>query len=456
MQVTQTNYKQNPSFKNGFYNVTRELDSSVMLSRALIDTFGCTIPWIVMANNDTEKNEKTRRYLLDYAIIWLTPFVTLPLSNRFAMKSIGKLTKNFWSNNHKAIHISNEFLKDTDSMMVELNKMSKGIYKNPLEALYYKLNPKKKYEPKINIDELLESVNGDKEKLRQKLIRSKNAVFFSDCMFTFGAGATVLFGNNEITKKTSGQAGFSAEMSMADKEIVEKRAENYEKSKKKRYLASLGLIAATTLGMSLAGFATLYSKSSNKLVQKLRNNSKLFDYTKGIYMSRLPFFLSNIAFYSGASLLAARNNTERKDAIIRNGVGTAIFFGGDLLLSSLFTNFSDRIFGTKLRAKDNDNSFIRKIFPKVKSVKQVIEEVEQGKISKSNKKVAAGIFWTNMLILMVSMGYAVPTAINKMIKKDVEKDVQAGVNVKNNQFAMVQSNIAKHIRMEDFIRRATH
>ncbi len=447
MQIAGINKKYNSTFGSGFYNITRELDSSVMLSRALIDTCGCTIPWIIMANNGIEKKEKTRRYLLDYAIIWLTPFVTLPLSNRFAMKYIGKLTKNFWSNNHKAIHISNEFLKDTDSMMVELNKMSKGIYKNPLEALYYRLNPKKKYEPKINIDELLESVNGDKEKLRKKLIRSKNAVFFSDCMFTFGAGATVLFGNNEITKKTSGQAGFSAEMSMADREIVEKRAEKYEKSKKKRYLASLGLIAATTLGMSLTGFASLYSKSSNKLVQKLRNNSKLFDYTKGIYMSRLPFFLGNIAFYSGASLLAARNNTERKDAIIRNGVGTAVFFGGDLLLSSIFTNLSDRIFGTKLRI-NNDNSFVRKIFPKVKSVKQVMEEVEQGKISKSNKKVAAGIFWTNMLILMVSMGYAVPTVINKMIKKDVEKDIK--VNEKNKQ--LFQTTTYKPLRMENFIK----
>ena len=447
--------KNNSSFGNGFYNITRELDSSVMLSRALIDTFGCTIPWIVMANNNTEKKEKTRRYLLDYAIIWLTPFVTLPLSNRFAMKYISKLTKNFWSNNHKAIHISNEFLKDTDSMMVELNKMSKGVYKNPLEALYYKLNPKKKYEPKINIDEILKSVNGDKEKLRQKLIRSKNAVFFSDCMFTFGAGATVLFGNNEITKKTSGQAGFSAEMSMADKGIVEKRAEKYEKSKKKKYLASLGLIAATTLGMSLAGFATLYSKSSNKLIQNLRNNSKLFDYTKGIYMSRLPFFLSNIAFYSGASLLAARNNTERKDAIIRNGVGTAVFFGGDLLLSSIFTNLSDRIFGTKLRQDNGNNTVFRKIFPKVKPIRQVIEEVEQSKISKSNKKVAAGIFWSNMLILMISMGYTVPTAINKMIKKDVEKDVQAGENVKNNQSAIVQLNFIEPTRIDDFIKKVT-
>ena len=152
MQVAQINQKQNPSFKNGFYNATRELDSSVMLSRALIDTFGCTIPWIVMANNDAEKKEKTRRYLLDYAIIWLTPFVTLPLSNRFAMKYLCKLTKSFWSNNHKAIHISNEYLKDTSSMMAELQRMGEDLKKYPLEYFYYKLNPKKKYDNKLNID----------------------------------------------------------------------------------------------------------------------------------------------------------------------------------------------------------------------------------------------------------------------------------------------------------------
>ena len=151
MQIAQIYSKRNPIFRNGFYNATRELDSSVMLSRALIDTFGCTIPCIAMANNDAEKQEKTRRYLIDYAIIWLTPFVTLPLSNRFAMKYISKLTKQFWSNNHKAIHISNEFLKDTGSMMSELTKISKGVKKNPLESLYYKLNSKKEYNPKLNL-----------------------------------------------------------------------------------------------------------------------------------------------------------------------------------------------------------------------------------------------------------------------------------------------------------------
>ena len=441
MQIAQVNTSHKPTFKNGFYNATRELASSVMLSRGLIDTFGCTIPWLIMANNDIERKEKTRRYLTNYVIVWLTPFITLPLSNRFAMRYIGKLTKNFWTNRHKAIHISNEFLKDTNTMMNELTKMGKGINKNPLESLYYKLNPKKQYNPNINVKKLLEACGSDKEKLRQKLIKSKNAVFISDCIFTFGAGSTVLFANNEITKRQTGQSGFSAEMSMSDKEIVEKRAAGYEKNKKKKYLAALGINIATALSMSLVSFAALYSKSTVKIIQRLRNKAHLFDYTKGIYMSRLPFFLGNTAFI-GVNALAARNNTERKDLVIRQGVGDAVFFGGDLLLASLFTNFSDRIFGTKLCKDVENHSFIRKIFPKVKSFSQVMEEVEQGKISKANKRTAAGIFWVNMLILMAAMGYLVPTFINKMIKKDVQKDVQT------------QNITTQKIRMDDFIKQA--
>lgn len=450
MQVAGINRRNNPSFKNGFYNVTRELDSSITLSRALVDGCGATIPWIIMANNNTERKEKARRLLFDYSIAYLSPFLTLPLTNRLAMRYVTKLTKSLWSNSHKAIHISNAFLKDTDSMMKELDRMSKKkTTRAPLEILYNKLRPNKKYEQKINIEELLNACGGDKEKLRQKLIKTKNAVFISDCIFTFGTLGSVPFINNEITKKQSGQAGFSAEMSMADKEIVERRAKDYEKSKLKKYLAFLAIFGSITLGMSLAGFASIYPKGKNcgKIVNTIRNRAKYFDYTKGIYMSRLPFFLGYISDMI-AVLLASRNNTERKDQAIRQGVGSAVFFGGDLLLGSLFTNISDRVFGTKLRANENNKSFMSKIFPEVKHLSQVMEEVEQGKISKGNKKVAAGIFWTNMLILMVSLGYLIPKCVNKMIRHDVEKDVQAqNVNdVQNN------TQFTKPIQMEDFIK----
>jgi roadblock/LC7 domain-containing protein len=337
-------------------------------------------------------------------------------------------------------------------MMQELEKISKNTTRGPIEKLFNKCFPNKKYEQKINISELLNSCDGDKEKLRQKLIKAKCSVFTIDFLFTTLAMGAFPFINNEITQKSSGQAGFSAEMSMANKEFIEKRADNYEKTKHKRFRTFVGITCASTILTSLIGFAPLISKNSSKFVNSLKNNSKLFDYNKGIYMSRLPLaivvVLSSLGF-----ILFSRNRTEQKDLAIRNTIGYSVFFGGDLILSSLFTNISDRVFGTKLRKESGNKSVINKIFPKIKSVEQVIKETEQGKLSKINKKVAAGIFWSDMLLLMCTMGYAVPTAINKMIKNDVEKDLQA--KGKNN-IANTQTTITKPPRMEDFINHKPH
>lgn len=419
MQIQSQNQKI-PSFKNSFYNVTRELDSSLPLSRAVADMFGCDIPWILMANNKDEKKEKARKLFTVFGIAWLSPFLTLPLSNRIAMKYVGKLTNKFWSNNHKAIHISNEFLKNTDDMMKELTRLSKKTTSGPLEMLYNKLF-KSSYKQEIDIETLLKSCNGDKEVLRQRLIKAKNSVLFSDCIFSFGSVGTFPFFNNEITSKNSGQKGFSAEMKMADKSVVEKRAEEYEKNKKHKFLAYLGLVVTMSLGLSLSAFAALYSKKSSKFLDKLRNNSKAFDYTKGIYMSRLPLFIGSLTTQVGY-MLASRNKTERKDNAIRYGLSDAVFFGGDLLMASLFANLSDRVFKTKLRKDGENTSFFRKIFPKVKSVKQIMDEVEIKKIKPVNKHLSAGIFWTNLGLIMITMGYFIPKYVNKMIKSDVNKD----------------------------------
>lgn len=430
MRIENRNY--NPSFKNGFYNITRELDASLPLSRALVDLIGTDIPWIVMANNKYERKEKARKLSQGFIVAWLSPFLTLPLSNRFAMKYVGKLTKNFWSNNHKAMHISNKYLKNADDMMQGLQNTVKKTTRAPLEILYNKLFPKKQYKQEINIDELLSICGGDKEKLRQKLIKSKNAVFFSDCIFTFGTIGAFPFLNNLLTEKESGQKGFSAEINMADKSIVEKRADNYDKTKKNKMLAYAMLLSAVTLSMSLAGFASLYTKKSNKFLNTLKDNADIFDYGKGLYMSRLPLLIGSITTQIGY-IMASRNKTEKKDVAIRFGAGDAVFFGGDLLMASLFANLSDRVFKTELR-KENEHKGLRKIFPKVKSVKQVLEEVESGKIKPVNKKLASGIFWSNLALIAVSMGYFIPKFVNRMIKTDVKKDADKQITASFKQY----------------------
>ncbi|MFI3300725.1 MAG: hypothetical protein R3Y28_04815 [Candidatus Gastranaerophilales bacterium] len=419
MKINPTNNKPT-NFENNFYNVTRELDASVPLSRALIDVVGTDIPWIVMSNNSQERKERARKLSVVFSVAYLSPFLTLPLSNRFAMKNVGKLTNDFWSNNHKAIHISNEFLKNSDDMIKELRNMSKKTPRGPIETVYNKFN-KSNYEQKIDIDQLLKSCNGDKELLRQKILKSKNAVFVSDCYFSFGTMGIFPFLSNEITKNESGQTGFSAEMNMADKEIVEKRAKDYEKNKQKKFMTFCTILTGMALGCTTASHGALLSEKSNKIIKYLKNNAKAFDYTKGIYMNRLPLLLGSITAQLGF-VLASRNKTEQKDNTIRYGVGDAVFFGGDLALGSMMYGISDKVFDTKLTKNNEKNtSVLRKMFPETKSIKQIIEEADSGKIALKNKKIASSIFWGNLGVIALTMGYAIPKIVNKMIKSDVEK-----------------------------------
>ena len=79
MQISHVKNSEITAFNgSGFYNATQELNSSVMLSRAVIDLFGCDIPWAVMANNKQERKERIRKAGSFYAVAWLSPFLTLP------------------------------------------------------------------------------------------------------------------------------------------------------------------------------------------------------------------------------------------------------------------------------------------------------------------------------------------------------------------------------------------
>ena len=170
-KINEPNFKGNPIVGLATY-----LDERVLLGKAVLDVTALDAPQIIMANNGQERREKFNKASFSFALGYLSPLVTLPLTNRLGMKYVGKLTKTLLSNNHKAIHISNKFLKDSDSMMQELQRISKKTKKDPFDALFDKLAPDKKKAQVLNIDELLKSCNGDKEILRKKLINAKNSV----------------------------------------------------------------------------------------------------------------------------------------------------------------------------------------------------------------------------------------------------------------------------------------
>lgn len=427
----------NNAFKGGgFYNTTAELESNVILSRAIIDLVGCDVPWVIMANNNQERIERARRYAIVFVLAFMSPMALLPVLNRTVMKNTAKLTKKFWSNNHKAIHLSNEFLVSAEKTKEGLEKLAKETEMGPIEKFFYKVTGRKQAEQKLNLEELLENAGGDWEKLRKKLIKAKNEVLFADFITSGVPLGAMGFINNYLTKKKTGQAGFSAEFKMADKGVVEKRADDYERNKNKRYLSFAALALGISTAFALITKHGLTSQSKKGLAGFVKKHANITNYKSGIYMSRIPF-LALMVINHGGLLMASRNKTEAKDTLIRMGTGDVIFFGGDLLLASLFANISDRLFKTDLR-KGGQTSFFSKFFPKTKPIKLVNQMVEEGKLTVKNKRIANGLYWVNLAVLSACMGFVIPTMINKMIKKDVKKDVDKTNTPQNNDIQNFQ------------------
>lgn len=432
MQVG-TNYNSRNSLKfSGFYEKSADLEKNIILSRALVDLFGSDIPWVMMANNNVERVEKARRVFTVFALAFLSPIVVLPLFNRGFMKWGARLSEKFFSDNHKAVHISNKYLTSAEKMKEGLEKLSKDYSYSPLEWLYAKIRNKKLEKKPLDFQPLIDKCGGDYEKLRKKIINTKCSVMFSDFLFSSLSLGTVGFANNLITKKQTGQSGFSAEMSMADKEIVEKRAQNYEKNWKKRYAVFLGLTAFISTSVPLAIKKGLNRNADTKFSKFVHKHASKFDYTKGIYMSRWALLLGSLLMSEIGNYLSTRSRAELKDSLIRYISSDALYFGGDVALSSIFAGISDKLFGTELVKNKG------KFFAEYKSLQQINDEVNSGLIKPKNKTAALCMYWGNLALVTAGVGFAVPALANAVTRNDVKKDVKKYQQFDNTDFLRSQ------------------
>lgn len=392
MQYKQNNYsdrKKAPVFK-GF---TEMVMNNVFLNKALFDLTSSDIPWVVMANNNEERRERINRSALSIGMVFISPLIVLPLVNRFAMRNVTKLTSSFGSKAWQAVKLSNNDLVSAEKTKQGLQELSKEL--------------------KIDFDEIERNAGGDYDKIRSKISIAKNIVLGTDLMMIAGSFGHIGFFNAWQTKKKTGQNGFSAELKMADKEVVEKRAEKYKKTEGLRYGAFLTELAALTIAMPIAIKKGLTSQNAGRFGEFVKKYAQKFDYKDAIFMSRLPMGLSFLAAHFGI-FMSSRNSTERKDNLIRSASTLSIFFLGDLFLASVLGRLSDKFLKTNMIKHAQDKNFLSKIFPPIKELKELKATSDARTI-----KFAKGIFWSNFVVLSALMGVITPYFINKLIKKEV-------------------------------------
>lgn len=425
IECQQPTHKSNQKPRN-FRGLSELAMSNVFLNKALFDLTGSDIPWVVMANNKEERRERINRASLSVGLIFLSPFVILPFASRFAMSKITKLTPKLYSSNYNAIRLSNKYLVSAEKTKEGLEKLAKEkTLSNELRNLYYKSIKRKPIpEEKIDLPELLKSVNGDYDKLRKKISTAKNLILGIDLLIVSGTFGHIGFFNNKQTEKKTGQIGYSAEIKMAEKEVIEGRAAKYKRNERLRYFGFLTVLAGLSIGLPLAIKHGVITKKTSIINNFIKKHGEKFDYIDVLFMKRLPLFLSFLGAQCGI-FMASRNKTERKDNAIRGSNVLAIFFLGDLLLASLLGRASDAIAKTKIIKHDNKKSWLNKILPPMKE----FEDLKATKCPKTMKN-AKIIFWSNFAFLSLMMGIITPHIINKIIKKDVQQDVDKTSNIK--------------------------
>jgi len=378
------------SFKsNPLINATSFIEDRVLLNKALLDG-ARDVSTVMHTNSDNEREERIRKACIAWSTAFLTPLITLPVTNKLAMKHIAKLTKSYFSKNNNLIKLSNKYLSSKEATKEGIEKLSKDY----------------------DFSDILKNNNYDYEKIRKKLINAKMSVLAFDFLFTTALLGGTGFINRWNTRRKTGRDGFSAEFNMANKDLVEKRAEKFKKSENLRnniFITSLLLLTASPLILR-KGLVT----NKGKLADFDNKHAEKFDYNDGIFMKRLPFLLMTIVTDIGL-LMSSRNQTEIKDNTVRISATQIAFFGGDIVIGSALAALSDKLFKTDLLDKNCKKNWINKIIPPIKPIRDL-----QGK----NKAIATGLFWVNMLTLFGIIGVAIPNMMNKMIKKDVEKDAE--------------------------------
>ena len=207
-----TAHQQQPiSFQNAGIAAASFLEENVMLNKAVLDA-SVDIPFVILANNKTERKERLRRVSVNYTLCFLSPFISLPLTNKLALKQFTKLIPKFFAKEGSIIEISNKYLANKDLLKEGLEKLAEQKNKE----LQDKLKRPLLKDEITDYSGIVKKFDGNYELIRKKLINAKNAVLSFDFLFSTSSVTGMAILNNKLTKNETKMNGYSAEFELAD------------------------------------------------------------------------------------------------------------------------------------------------------------------------------------------------------------------------------------------------
>lgn len=256
---------------------------------------------------------------------------------------------------------------------------------------------------------------------RKRLIRSKMAVVVLDLVLMATSNFISQWGKNALTERLSHQSGFSGTLNYASKAYQSEKNKTYQQEKDKRWKQSLGVAVGVITGISSFILGGISVKGTGKLKQAWRNSvSSLFNYSNGIFMSKWLTLFGGFGTWLILGMLAARDQNELREHVIKTGVLAATYTVGDDLLSGLGAKFLQ---GKKVVKQAGVNVVKDGLFGLPDSVKlqELLVELKAKGMDETHKvyKLAKANFWFGLAGAALMTGAAVPLLNNWYTKKKV-------------------------------------
>lgn len=397
---------------SNLYNLSSYIQSNATLNRTMIDIFGVDIPFIATANNRDERVERAIRGNMIIFSAFIAPIVSMPFLNKFFLKKEGLL--NHPDEKH-ILQVSKEHLTG------DAEKLKQGI-KKTVKDLENTKKPKFQDCAK-HFDNILKRFPA--EQLRHKLIKVHKNVFLADFLIASFCTISVPWLSNFITEKRTKRKGYVGEFKIAGENYTDKMTEKHEKLKNTKIGISylLPILTGSILVKGLHRAMKLPEKDLGGVGKLIKKNISLFDYKDAIYMSKMGYFAALVFGELPAAAFACRDKHELKMRVTLWSAMVVMLFGGDFVLNNIAGRAIDKKFGTQLMDTKGFEkaSFFKRCLMHVNSFEKLNKMV---KVSPATKKAALAMYWGNLALTTILLGFGMSILTNRTMKKDVKKDLQ--------------------------------
>jgi hypothetical protein len=189
-----------------------------------------------------------------------------------------------------------------------------------------------------SVQEALTAIHSAPE-LVKAIRRTKVFMLFVDLFFMALKGQLSQWGGKWLTAKLSGKQGFSGEFAYATDAYRNKKADEANKSKRKRQIFSLVWGATGAFSLPLAMMALLKHPTSTGWLGKIKTGLGAFNYVDAIFMSKWLILWHNIFNFTAPSILSARDSHELREKISKALSFDFFYFIGDDLMNGLAAKF---------------------------------------------------------------------------------------------------------------------